>query len=179
MPTLSDTRAHFRELSPAAAWREAERRAIVAGVVGFLLCASLSATGLLPNLAPSWLVLSGIPAFFLAYLALSLTYYHRCWCAGSFLIVSLFVLPFIINMLRIQAFPRSLLLRTAASGLVGYATLQAAHIKASRHTLAEYFTDLQQVDQHEFTFKSESSAIIFWMMLAVGASLVVLLLSHC
>jgi len=57
--------------------------------------------------------------------------------------------------------------------------LQAAHIKASRHTLAEYFTDLQQVDQHEFTFKSESSAIIFWMMLAVGASLVVLLLSHC
>jgi|HubBroStandDraft_1064217.scaffolds.fasta_scaffold225701_1 hypothetical protein len=167
--------SRLRELRPAAAWRETERRAIAVGIVGFFTFGLLQSLGVPILQKPIQAAIAGMVASFLTLLAVSVAYYHRSWVMGA-LSAACFSFPFGALALWSRISNQPLLIPGGIVGLAGYLALKRLHISASKQIADTFYSDLVQADESEFQSQPHWSAIAFLVTIVLGAIVMLILL---
>jgi len=168
----------IRDLQPATAWQEGERRAFVTGVIGFLVAGALQSLGIISGFRdPLTAALSGLVALFLVHLTLFLAYYYHSWGTGLLGATASLLTPFVVNMAWVRVSNRSVFIPTIVVALCGYVILNLIHMKVSGQSLRAYSRDSARAFKAQFHFESRWGAIAFWAMMGVGVAATMWLLS--
>jgi hypothetical protein len=83
--------------------------------------------------------------------------------------IPMLVVPFAVNMLWVHFSARSPFIPTATVALCGYGVLMTIHITLSKQSFGHYSLELVQLNEKELQFKSRGIAVAFWLMVALGA----------
>jgi hypothetical protein len=159
-----------RQMEPAFAWRESERRAYPTAVVGFLVCGASQQFGLALGLQEPWQAgLCGFVGFYFAHLVLSLAYYYDSWPKGVPGAVGLLAVPFLAGRLWLRFSDRSILLPLGGIALSSYVASFLIHLRASGQPIEAFFSQLLRADSSQYPFESRRTALAFWATMVVGA----------
>jgi hypothetical protein len=169
----------LRNLRPSEAFEDAVRRSLAAGFGGFLVVGALNASGAIPALYSSLVIVSGMESTFLGSLTLLMAYYHRRWQLGLFGAVLSLSLPYCVNFVWITASGRSLIYAVAAVVILGGVAVELIHRKISGPQPDD---DIEKEQIRNFIEEMDSNFTwvdrVTWLCITVGVVMLFLLLSR-
>lgn len=169
----------LRELQPAVAWNDVERRAIVTGIVGFFASAvCYSFVGLTSSGPRSFSAGAvGFVGFFLTTIAALIGYYHRKIILGFSIAAVVFLLPWLMFWIAsFDIFPKRLLIAGfVALNAISYLGLHQLHITLSGARLHQYLDGLTS-DEQPGDIKGTLHQVVFYVCFFCGVALLFLLL---
>lgn len=173
----------LRNLSPSAAWHEAERRSIPLGIVGFFAAGLVFTFAGLSRLHNDLLFLTtiaGAMGSFLAALAMFLAYYHKRWLHGIvtavFAVLTIFTVNFFWTRVIIPpAGALGAVAPTAVTGLLFYIGLNWLHGRLCGIT-SRNIQGLATDDDYGLPQKGWEQ-IVYWICALIGGILVLVLIA--